>query len=315
MPKMLMRDRLAFPHLAKFIQIELPARVTSKQKVWHAFRDKTQLNWLDSFRYLKWQQDSPLLIVKKLGTGTNGFFENQTPQVIYLSKDIAHRFEHDRQLEPAKLCVESTVLHELVHVADFRDGHHTLPELGIEFEKAAYGRNIGTWWIALNIGPAINRADLNITATGLPQSSHHIPRGILHNNPGNIKRSGFTWLGQASTSELTQEQRKEHELCVFTEAAWGIRAMCTILFQYRLQGARTILDFVRFWAPQKGAYSAEKYAKFIANPLDLDHKYSMPNLDDEQILLGFLQSMIQFENNQQPYADLVFLTAFNKLNN
>jgi hypothetical protein len=44
------------------------------------------------------------------------------------------------------LLVESTLLHEMVHWGDWKDGVDQPDEEGKEFEKAAYGKDIDRYW-------------------------------------------------------------------------------------------------------------------------------------------------------------------------
>jgi hypothetical protein len=45
------------------------------------------------------------------------------------------------------LLLKSTLLHEIVHWADWKaDGAFTPGELGKTFEKEAYGKDVGRYW-------------------------------------------------------------------------------------------------------------------------------------------------------------------------
>lgn len=314
MPRMIIKERLSFPYLANFVQNELPVRVSQKQQVWRAFRRFSRLSWLETFRYLKWQKDSPILRIKKLRRGDYGYFYDATPLMFFIARDIAEQFELDHSLESAKLCLEATILHELVHVADFTDGHHREPEQGIEFETEAYGSPVRVWWPRYGNAQVTQPVDFRPNATAASQNFPRKTRGIRNNNPGNIKRSNSRWKGLALPMEMTEEQKSEQVFCVFKEAVWGIRAMCKILQTYRSRGAWSILDYVQIWAPKTDANPVENYARYIAEKLELDYRNDGLDLDDHETLLGMLQSMIYFENGQQPYDDSVFFEAFNRLN-
>ncbi len=44
------------------------------------------------------------------------------------------------------LLIESTLLHEMVHWGDYKDGVDQSGEEGKKFEKAAYGKDINRYW-------------------------------------------------------------------------------------------------------------------------------------------------------------------------
>ncbi|MEE8271746.1 MAG: hypothetical protein V3R98_08455, partial [Alphaproteobacteria bacterium] len=94
---------------------------------------------------VKWGS-GPRLKIETL-TNANGEFRTGTPNVIYLDKPIAQRFQTDHKLAKAILLVESTVLHELVHWGDWKtdkkaEGFLSSDEWGKKFEKEAYGKDI-----------------------------------------------------------------------------------------------------------------------------------------------------------------------------
>lgn len=66
---------------------------------------------------------------------------------VYLAKSICERFEKKDSTNPKmhKL-IESTLLHEMVHWGDYKDGKDQVGEEGKAFEKAAYGKDINRYW-------------------------------------------------------------------------------------------------------------------------------------------------------------------------
>lgn len=68
-------------------------------------------------------------------------------------------------------------------------------------------------------------------------------RGLRNNNPGNIRNSKTVWQGEIVPS--TDRSFKQ-----FKTMAYGYRAMIKLLQNYRkLNGCRTISDFINRWAP------------------------------------------------------------------
>lgn len=69
-------------------------------------------------------------------------------------------------------------------------------------------------------------------------------RGLRNNNPGNIRLSATTqWQGEVRPS-------RDRSFCQFKTMAHGYRALIKLLQNYRkLNGCRTISDFINRWAP------------------------------------------------------------------
>lgn len=80
---------------------------------------------------------------------SNGFFNGpRFPNRVYLTKTVCDKFENsDSNNVLMHLLIESTLLHEMVHWGDHKDGvDQALIEEGKEFEKEAYGRDIERYW-------------------------------------------------------------------------------------------------------------------------------------------------------------------------
>lgn len=79
---------------------------------------------------------------------SNGRFRvSRFPGRVYLAKSICEKFEKtDSANAQMHLLIESTLLHEMVHWGDWKDGVDQGPEEGKEFEKAAYGKDIQRYW-------------------------------------------------------------------------------------------------------------------------------------------------------------------------
>lgn len=67
-------------------------------------------------------------------------------------------------------------------------------------------------------------------------------RGLRNNNPGNIRISKTTYLGEVSPSQ-------DKAFKQFSTIAWGYRAMFVLLFTYHKNGHQTIRKMVSRYAP------------------------------------------------------------------
>ena len=80
--------------------------------------------------------------------GANGQFSgSRSSNRVYLAKSICEKFEKsDAKNTNMHILIESTLLHEMVHWGDWKDGIDQVGEEGAMFEKAAYGKNIDRYW-------------------------------------------------------------------------------------------------------------------------------------------------------------------------
>lgn len=146
----------SLPRLRELLAARLPRVEADKAIVWRCFCATSRLPEILARDVLRGKLGSPQLIVanldRKIGdihVPINGSFRVETPNAIYLCSDIATKCEQSEFRDDPRFwpVVESTILHELVHWADFRDG--TLEgaiELGKQFEICAYGQDIGRYW-------------------------------------------------------------------------------------------------------------------------------------------------------------------------
>jgi len=142
-----------YPNLVRFVKT-FPLRVpTHRARVWEAFLGISGLTDVQARQALKWG-NIPILRVIKLPRTKAGKFNRGTPNIIYLAKHMVERFEIDWQKPAARLLVESTILHELVHWANERlGGKHRHGrygsvefEFGDWFEELGYGQQTAWWW-------------------------------------------------------------------------------------------------------------------------------------------------------------------------
>ena len=305
MVRMLGRDQLDYPHLADWVRNDLP-RVPEKPKIWGVFKEFGQLNSLNALRALRWGGESPLIRITSLDKGgkkVNGEFRPEHDEWIFFSKEIADRFEVDHALVKARVLVESTILHELVHWGDFKDGIDQPGEEGKTFEKAAYDRDIDRYWPDEST-PAAPRRSLNIREIDLSSLGDGWPRGIRNHNPGNIKQSSDRWNGLAKEADMTPEQRDERVFCVFEHPKWGIRAMAIILQKYQKDGRNTVRQMISRWAPSSDGNHTSNYVTFVSGHMEIDSE-KVFELADAERAQRMVEAMIAFENGTQPYEDQI----------
>lgn len=145
-----------YPKLRARVAELLPKIERDKHTIWQCFCDISRLSPSFARDVVSGKFGSPTLVVEALDRVTptrrrivNGLFRTGTPGVIYICDDIARKgeqpaFGDDPRYWPV---VESTILHELVHWSDFKDGTLEVGiELGKKFEKAAYGGDVARFW-------------------------------------------------------------------------------------------------------------------------------------------------------------------------
>lgn len=116
-------------------------------------------------------------------------------------------------------------------------------------------------------------------------------RGILNNNPGNIKRTTDQWRG------LVMPQRDPY-FFQFAQPVWGIRAMARVLKNYSARyGLDTVREIVTRWAPPT-ENDTEAYIAAVTSRLNLDPNVPM-NVTAN--LPKLIAAIIQQENGQNPY--------------
>lgn len=119
-----------------------------------------------------------------------------------------------------------------------------------------------------------------------------VPRGIRNNNPGNIRTSTtFVWRGQDGADDAG--------FCRFTDAVWGLRAICIVWVNYRdHHNCQTLDDYIFRWAPPSENDSGT-YAQTVARMLGVSA--SAP-IDIHALAVPILASIVRYENGQQPYS-------------
>lgn len=137
--------RSAYPKLSLWIEGNV-TRDKLSPKVWGAFMRYAELN--SAKATLALMAGTPPEVHFETMPRSNGRFRGPSfPNRIYLAKAICDRFEKTDASEPRMhILVESTLLHEMVHWGDWKDGVDQKGEEGKAFEKAAYGKDIDRYW-------------------------------------------------------------------------------------------------------------------------------------------------------------------------
>jgi len=82
-------------------------------------------------------------------------------------------------------------------------------------------------------------------------------RGIINNNPGNL-RHGPAWQGLCA-------QQSDPEFCQFNDVEFGIRALAITLLNYqKLDGCNTIGQIIARYAPPSDGNPTPEYAANVA---------------------------------------------------
>lgn len=117
-----------------------------------------------------------------------------------------------------------------------------------------------------------------------------LPRGIRNNNPLNIRKGKWEWLGEIHSKE-------EKSFCVFRDMKYGYRAAFLLMFvvYYEKRGLKTIREIINRWAPPS-ENRTQLYVSFVARRVDFDERATLPlpyvNVD---IWLALLKAMTIFE--------------------
>lgn len=121
------------------------------------------------------------------------------------------------------------------------------------------------------------------------------PRGIRNNNPGNIRKGTDRWNGLAPNNQQT-----DPAFWIFTQAAWGLRAIAVILLTYqRKHGLKTLRQMIARWAPSE-ENNTTAYVDDVAHRVgeDPDAEITL----DAVLLRGIVMAIVWHENAEQPYA-------------
>lgn len=117
-------------------------------------------------------------------------------------------------------------------------------------------------------------------------------RGILNNNPGNIRKvRGVTWIGQSPTQD-------DDAFVTFVSPEYGMRAICRILRSYAAHGLNTINAIINRWAPPN-ENNSRAYVSDVCDQCDVD---STDPIDIEALMPSIIKAIIKHENGFFPYT-------------
>ena len=117
-------------------------------------------------------------------------------------------------------------------------------------------------------------------------------RGIRNKNPGNIRRSGITWQGQAAT-------QTDQDFVQFISPEYGIRALSRVLDSYsQRHGLNTVGGIIARYAPSTENNTAA-YASAVASVLGVGVNDA---IDVQARKSDLVRAIIKHENGIQPYS-------------
>jgi hypothetical protein len=128
------------------------------------------------------------------------------------------------------------------------------------------------------------------------QPASAMTRGIVNNNPGNIRKSATAWHGAVAGNDPA--------FVTFDTPENGIRAMAKVLLTYQRQhGLDTVAELLERWAP---AVENDSFAYIddVATRLGIDPDERI-DLGDPAMLAALCGAIIRHENGRQPYAGAV----------
>lgn len=127
-------------------------------------------------------------------------------------------------------------------------------------------------------------------------------RGERNNNPGNIRKSGATWIGKTAGADPAFE--------TFATPGDGIRALAKLLKTYQAQGLYTVSSIIRKYAPPNenntAAYIARVAAAVGVGPND------RIDLGNPATLATLTAAIIAHENGRNVYASSEILNAVSR---
>lgn len=113
-------------------------------------------------------------------------------------------------------------------------------------------------------------------------------RGVRNNNPGNIRKSKYVWVGQTGN---------DGAFVTFVTPAHGIRATGRNLLSYARQGYVTPEQIITRWAPPEDDNDTEGYIKFVSEYLNVPRDTRL-DLTDLNTLTRLSMAIMIKENGQ-----------------
>jgi hypothetical protein len=139
-----------------------------------------------------------------------------------------------------------------------------------------------------------------IAASPSPTGRAASTRGIVNNNPGNIRKSAAAWQGAVAGSDPV--------FVTFDRPENGIRAMAKVLLTYQRQhGLDTLAELIERWAPA-AENDSFAYIDDVATGLGIDPDERL-DLGNPALLAALCGAMIRHENGRQPYPAATLAAA------
>lgn len=114
-------------------------------------------------------------------------------------------------------------------------------------------------------------------------------RGLRNRNPGNIRRSKTTYMGEVTSSDP--------DFKAFESMPWGYRAMFVLLDTYkRRHGCNTLRQMITRWAPPS-ENDTESYIQTVAKR-SLVSADSPISTDNKEIMVPIVKAMSLVENGK-----------------
>lgn len=142
--------------------------------------------------------------------------------------------------------------------------------------------------MVLGLGAAL----LALQGASAVQTPEAMPRGLRNHNPGNIRDTRDTWVGEIG--------RDAGGYVIFDADEHGLRAMAIVLLSYQSRhGIHTIRGIVQRYAPALDGNNEAAYVAHICAVLGLgaDEPFAI-----DVVLPELMAVMIAHENGANPYS-------------
>jgi hypothetical protein len=125
-------------------------------------------------------------------------------------------------------------------------------------------------------------------------------RGIVNNDPGNIRRSNIKWLGAVPGTDPA--------FVTFDTPEHGIRALAKILLTYQRQyHLHTIAEIITRFAPSS-ENDTEAYIADVEQRVGIGRDVAI-NLEVSTTLGALCDAIIHHEEGEQPYSNKVLMVG------
>lgn len=122
-----------------------------------------------------------------------------------------------------------------------------------------------------------------------------VPRGMMLNNPFNLRISSNPWIGK-----IVPSRDKSFEQ--FATLGDGIHAgLKTLCNYYRLRGCTTIAQIITRWAPESDNNPTSSYIDFVAKHCGVDRNNQF-NVLNAGNLCKLAEAIIEFEQGDERYV-------------